>query len=64
MKLLQSVYRYPKYQSIKTTNFETQIERDFNKGKNRPNRTHSSWTLGCLKGLTFPQTNLEINKET
>ena len=32
----------PKYQSIKTTNFETQIERDFNKGKKRPNRTHSS----------------------
>ena len=32
----------PKYQSIKTTNFKTQIERNFIKGKERPNRTHSS----------------------
>ena len=33
-----------------------------NKGKNRPNRTHSSQTLGCLKGLAFPPTNPKINK--
>ena len=36
---------------------ETQIEREFNKGKTIPNCIHSSWTLGCFKGLAFPTTN-------